>query len=192
MVLEDFYFHRFKVVDTPSDLAEGMENKKPVVGYYGALAPWLDYELISKTAINNPDYNFVLIGVNYQNALKKLDQSLKNIYYLGPKKYADLPKYSSKFDCAIIPFGLGEIAKGTSPVKLFEYMAMGLPTVVTKDLKECEGYDHVYLAKNEKDFGDKLRLAIRESKKSDVKEKLRTYAEDNTWMKRAEDIMAEL
>lgn len=192
VVLEDFDFHRFKDVDTPSDLAEVMENKKPVVGYYGALAPWLDYELISKTAINNPDYNFVLIGVNYQNALKKLDQSLKNIYYLGPKKYADLPKYSSKFDCAIIPFGLGEIAKGTSPVKLFEYMAMGLPTVVTKDLKECEGYDYVYLAKNEKDFSDKLKLAIRESKKSDVKEKLRTYAEDNTWMKRAEDIMAEL
>lgn len=192
VVLEDFDYHRFQNGEAPSDLAKVMNNKKPVVGYYGALAPWLDYELISKTAINNPDYNFVLIGVNYQNALGRLDQSLKNIYYLGSKKYTDLPKYSSKFDCAIIPFGLGEIAKGTSPVKLFEYMAMGLPTVGTRDLKECEGYDYVYLAKNEKDFGDKVELAIREGKKKDVKEKLRAQAEENTWMKRAEDIMAEL
>ena len=142
-------------------------------------------------------YIFVLLDIEINILLSVfyrlyIPHYLKNIYYLGPKKYADLPKYSSKFDCAIIPFGLGEIAKGTSPVKLFEYMAMGLPTVVTKDLKECEGYDYVYLAKNEKDFSDKLKLAIRESKKSDVKEKLRTYAEDNTWMKRAEDIMAEL
>lgn len=192
VVLEDFDFHKFQDVETPDDLVGVMKNKKPVVGYYGALAPWLDYKLISKTAINNPDYDFVLIGVNYQNALKKLDQSLKNIHYLGPKKYTDLPKYSSKFDCAIIPFGLGEIAKGTSPVKLFEYMAMGLPTVGTRDLKECEGYDYVYLAKDKKDFGEKIKLAVREGKKENVKEKLRTQAGENTWMKRAEDIMIKL
>lgn len=192
VVLEDFDYHRFRKVEVPGDLAIVMKNKKPVVGYYGALAPWLDYELISKTAINNPDYNFVLIGVNYQSALERLDQSLKNIYYLGPKKYTDLPKYSSKFDCAIIPFGLGEIAKGTSPVKLFEYMAMGLPTVGTRDLRECQGYDYVYLAKSGKDFSNKIRLAICEGKKECVKEKLRAQAEENTWMKRAEDIMAKL
>lgn len=192
VVLEDFDFHRFQDVEAPSDLAEVMKNKKPVVGYYGALAPWLDYKLISKTAIDNPNYNFVLIGVNYQNALERLDRTLKNIYYLGPKKYTDLSKYSSKFDCAIIPFGLGEIAKGTSPVKLFEYMAMGLPTVGTRDLKECKGYEYVYLAKNENDFSEKIKLAISEGKKKDVKEKLCAQAEKNTWMKRAEDIMAEL
>ena len=192
VVLEDFDFHSFQNTEVPDDLAEVIRNKKPVVGYYGALAPWLDYELISKTAINNSNYNFVLIGVNYQDALKKLDQSLENIYYLGPKKYADLPKYSSRFDCAIIPFGLGEIAKGTSPVKLFEYMAMGLSTVGTRDLKECEGYEYVYLAKNKEDFGKKIKLAIKEGKRNEVKEKLREQAEKNTWMSRAKDILARL
>jgi glycosyltransferase involved in cell wall biosynthesis len=117
---------------------------------------------------------------------------LKNVYYLGPKNYSDLPKYSSKFDCAIIPFELGKIANGTSPVKLFEYMAMGLPTVGTRDLNECKGYEYVYLANNERDFSDKLRLAVEEHKDDKVRETLLNQAKDNTWSKRAEDIVSEL
>ncbi len=192
VLLDDFDYHNYENAEVPVDLVGVIKKHKPIIGYYGAIAPWLDYNLISEVANNNPNYNFVFIGVNYQNALKKLDKTLKNIYYLGPKNYSDLPKYSSKFDCAIIPFGLGEIAKGTSPVKLFEYMAMGLPTVVTKDLKECYGYEYVYLAKDKKDFSDKIRLAVSERKKRIVREKLLSQAEENTWIKRAEDIVSEL
>lgn len=192
VVLSDFDYHNYENAETPNDLEEILAKKKPIVGYYGALAPWLDYGLISKSAKDNPHLNFVLIGVNYQNALKKLDQSINNIYYLGPKKYKDLPKYSSKFDCAIIPFRTGEIAKGTSPVKLFEYMAMGLPTVGTRDLKECYGYEYVYLAKNTEEFGEMLNVAISKHEDDAVKKQLLVQAEENTWSRRAKDIVAEL
>ena len=192
VVLDDFDYRNFSEEKTPEDLEKIIGNKHPVVGYYGALAPWLDYKLISEVASSNPDLNFVLIGVNYQNALKLLDQTIENIYYLGPKKYIELPKYSSKFDCAIIPFQLGEIAKGTSPVKLFEYMAMGLPTVGTRDLKECSGFEYVYLAKNATDFSSKIRLAIKEHKNETTKKILLRQADENTWMKRAGDIVERL
>ncbi len=192
VVLGDFDYRNYKEIEAPNDLEKILDNRKPIVGYYGALAPWLDYDLIAKAAKNNPNYNFVLIGVNYQNALKKLDQSISNIYYLGPKKYVDLPKYSSRFDCAIIPFKTGEIAKGTSPVKLFEYMAMGLPTVGTRDLRECRGYEYVYLAKDKEDFSDKLKLAINNHKKEEVKQELLRQAEENTWEQRAKDIIEKL
>ena len=165
-----------------------MNQKLPIVGYYGALAPWLDYELISQAAKNNPKMNFVLIGVNYQNALSKLDTSIKNIYYLGPKNYTELPKYSSFFDCAIIPFSTGRIAKGTSPVKLFEYMAMGLPVVGTKDLKECEGYDYVYLAQDYDEFSKYIEQGIEEHKKEETREKLLEQGKQNSWQSRANDI----
>lgn len=189
VILDDFDYRNYTNTEIPGDLADIVGNGKPIVGYYGALAPWLNYELISKVAIANPSYNFVLLGVNYQNALNMLDQSLKNVYYLGPKKYSDLPKYSSRFDCAIIPFKLGEIAKGTSPVKLFEYMAMGLPTVGTRDLNECKGYEYVYLAKNSDEFSEMVKMAIREHKKSSVRKRLYAQAAENTWEKRAEDII---
>ena len=192
VVIEDFCYKRYEGVEVPSDLEDIRRNGKPVVGYYGALAPWLDYDLISKVAKENEQYNFVLLGVNYQNALDKLDQSIGNIYYLGPKKYADLPKYSAHFDVAIIPFMTGEIAKGTSPVKLFEYMAMGLPVVGTRDLDECRGYEYVYLADNTKEFEKFLDTAMKDKKKEAVRKKLLAQAEQNTWMQRAEDLVRAL
>ena len=190
--VEDFDYKNFENVDAPSDMQKVIQNNKPIVGYYGALAPWLDYDLIADAARENPQFDFVLIGVNYQDALKRLDLSIPNIYYLGPKNYNELPKYSSHFNCAIIPFNEGEIAKGTSPVKLFEYMAMGLPTVGTKDLDECRGYEYVYLAQNRKDFSEKIVKAIDVHKKNSVREKLLKQAEDNSWEKRADDILARL
>ncbi|MBR3144223.1 glycosyltransferase [Candidatus Saccharibacteria bacterium] len=188
--VEDFDYHTKRAV--PSDLNKIIKNKKPIVGYYGALALWLDYDLISEVAKNNKDVNFVLLGVNYQNALSKLDQSIDNIYYLGPKKYKELANYSACFDVAIIPFKTGEIAKGTSPVKLFEYMAMGLPTVGTKDLNECKGYEYVYLAKDSKDFSKLINKAIEEHKDKKVREALLEQAKDNSWQSRAEDIISNL
>lgn len=190
--VEDFDYHNFVNVVAPNDLNKILDNRKPIVGYYGALAPWLDYKLISTVAKENPKYDFVLLGVNYQNALEKLDLSIKNIYYLGPKKYDLLPKYSKFFDCAIIPFKTGEIAKGTSPVKLFEYMAMGLPTVGTRDLNECKGYEYVYLAKNAEDFSKMIRLAIENHENKKVKDKLLEQAKDNSWQIRADEIIEEL
>lgn len=188
VVAEDFNYHNFTKIEPPDDLAPILKTKKPIIGYYGALAPWLDYKLISDSAKNNPDLNFVYLGVNYQNALQNLDQNIKNLHYLGPKRYTDLPKYSSFFDCAIIPFGTGEIAKGTSPVKLFEYMAMGLPTVGTRDLRECSGFKHVYLAKTTEEFSDLIHKAIEEKQDNTVRETLLSQAKANTWESRAEEI----
>lgn len=187
--VEDFDFHLFEDKRTPEDLAKVLEDGKPIVGYYGALAHWLDYNLISNFAKKNKDLNVVLIGVNYQHALEKLDQRIKNIHYLGPKKYDELPLYSAKFDCAIIPFQTGQIAKGTSPVKLFEYMAMGLPTVGTKDLDECRGYDYVYLADGVVDFGNKIKRGIVEHANPEAKERLLAQARENSWQARADDIL---
>ncbi len=192
VILDDFDYNHFMDIEAPKDIKVVLDEKKPIVGYYGALAPWLDYKLISTAAENNPELNFVLIGVNYQNALKRLDQSIKNIYYLGPKNYSDLPKYSSKFDCAIIPFKTGEIAKGTSPVKLYEYMAMGLPTVGTKDLKECYEYKYVFLAKNTTEFEKMIKQAIEDHNNETVRKTLLEQAKENTWEYRARDIINEL
>ena len=82
------------------------------------------------------------LGVDYNGAAIDLEKK-KNVHNLGAKNYESLPKYANSFSCAMIPFKRGEIAKATSPVKLFAYMAAGLPTVCTRDLQECKGYEFV-------------------------------------------------
>lgn len=180
-----------QLADAPADLIDVLATGNPIVGYYGALAPWLDYGLINRMTRDNPDKQFVFIGVDYNGGLKHLERR-ENVHYLGSKNYSDLPNYSYWFDCAIIPFKQGEIAKSTSPVKLFEYMAMGLPTVCTRDLRECEGYDGVLMSENNAAFVENVEKAIKLKQDDTVRGKLKESAKRNTWKSRARDITNKL
>lgn len=185
--VDHFDYLKNKTKRPPTDIASIVKEEKPIIGFYGALAPWIDFSLINQVAKKHQEWNFVLLGVDYNGAAADLEKG-KNVYNLGAKNYSLLPAYARYFNCAIIPFKQGEIAKATSPVKLFEYMAAGLPTVCTRDLNECRGYDYVYMAEDNNDFEKKLKKAIDDYNKEECRKKLLYQAEQNTWTKRAEDI----
>ena len=186
---DEFDYEKSRKFKTPSDLKKICSSGKEIVGYYGAISPWLDYDLIHKIAKKHPELEWVFIGVDYDGALSKLDKNINNIHYLGAKTQAELPKYAGRFNCGIIPFLPGDIAKSTSPIKLFEYMALGLPVVCTKDLVECQGYDYVYISQNDLDFEEKMLTALKQSHKSDVRDRLLEQAKYNTWEMRAKEIL---
>jgi glycosyltransferase involved in cell wall biosynthesis len=169
----------------PVDLEPILAEKKPIVGYYGALAKWIDYEYLNELVKKRPEYNLVLIGIDYDGSLKeKMNLKASNVHYLGVKKYEDLPRYARHFDCALIPFVQGEIAKATSPLKFFEYMALGLPSVVTKDLVETTKYATTFVAFRKADFLKQVDAA--KTKKNDEKfrDELIKIAKKNTWGER--------
>lgn len=172
----------------PDDFAPILNEKKPIIGYYGAMAPWLDWKLINRIAYERKNYNFVYIGPDYGKALKNLKKQ-SNVYYLGVKKYENLAHYAKHFTCCTIPFSLGDIAKSTSPLKLYEYMALKKPVVCTRDLKECYGYEGILIASDAADFLLKLDEAVSISNNDEIKAKLFHTALDNTWEKRAMDIL---
>ena len=53
----------------------------------------------------------------------------ENIRFLGPRPYETLPLYGRMFDVAIIPYKLTDQVIAANPLKLREYLAMGLPIV---------------------------------------------------------------
>lgn len=185
--IDHFNFKKHSKVKPMKDLQKILARNHPVVGYYGAIAPWIDYGMLNSLAKKRSDLEFVYIGIDYGDSLKHLDM-LPNVHYLGPKDYSDLAKYSLFFDCAIIPFVRGEIAKATSPVKLFEYMAAGVPTVCTRDLKECEGYENVFMSKDNVQFEKNIDKAVKARKDSDARGSLLKQAQKHTWTQRAKDI----
>ena len=52
-----------------------------------------------------------------------------NIHILGPLSYAEVPAALSFCDIAMVPFKDCELVRGVSPIKIYEYLAAGLPTV---------------------------------------------------------------
>jgi len=173
----------------PNEMKEIAGNKKPIIGYYGALASWFDYELIKKVAELRKDWNIVLIGWDYDGSLNKANlKELDNIYVIPPVEYKRLPLYAQWFDVCTIPFVLNEITESTSPVKLFEYMALGKP-IVTTNMPECRKYNSVIIAKNDsKDFINKIEIGLKNKEDKKYLELLKKEALENTWEEKTREI----
>ena len=88
----------------------------------------------------------------------------------------------------MIPFVLNDITASTSPVKLFEYMALGKP-IITTDMIECRKYKSVLIGKNQEDFIKKIDIAY--GKRNDKKyiELLKKEAKENDWSNKAKVII---
>lgn len=162
-----------------------LNSKKPIIGYYGALASWFDYELIKYLALKRPGYNIVLLGIKYDDSFDKAGlNKYSNIYFLGSKDYSVLPNYASNFNVCTIPFLINDITQATSPLKLFEYMALGKP-IVTTAMKECKKYESVFIANNKDEFVKLVDNAIKISQDpnnhKDYFSLLNKEALENTW-----------
>lgn len=171
------------------DFEEILQNKNPIIGYYGALASWMDYDLINYLAKNRPNYNIVFLGVKYDDSFEKSNvNEYKNVYFLGKRNYDVLQNYASKFSVCTIPFKINDITKATSPVKLFEYMALGKP-IVTTEMNECKKYKCVNIAKNKEEFVKLLDKSLELEKNQEYLQLLKKEANDNTWDKKAKIIV---
>jgi len=166
-------------------------KKKPIIGYYGAFASWFDYEMIKELAIKRPQYSIVLIGTKYDETLEKSKiEELQNIYFLGTKDYKILKNYANKFDVCTVPFVINDITKATSPLKIFEYMALGKP-IVTTAMDECKKYKSIFIANNKEEFIELIDKAIeiRKENNEEYFKTLKKEALENTWRSKTEEII---
>lgn len=172
----------------PDDYTIFLKKYKRIVGYFGALAPWLWYEVLEELSIRMPECGFVYLGPDYFGGSNKLPKS-DNVIWLGPISYSILPAYSQYFDVAIIPFEPGEIARTTSPLKLFEYFAMEVPVVVTSAMDECTIYPEVFSASSIEEYVEKIQQAFDVKDDSNYQARLRAMADENDWMARVEKLI---
>lgn len=174
----------------PIDLQALLTRSNPVIGYYGALARWFDYDLLKSIASLRPEYQFVLIGPDFDGTLELSGiPKDKNIHWLGVKPYEELPHYLQYFDVATIPFIVNEITHATSPLKLFEYMAGEKPIVITP-MQESMHYPGVLVGRDPVDFAQQLDLALQMREDQAYLKLLRQTALENTWEQRAEEILS--
>lgn len=170
-----------------------LQKKKTIIGYYGALASWFDYDLIKKLARERPQYEIVLIGINYDGTLDKSGiLNIPNVNYLGIIHYRELIRnYANYFDVSLIPFVKNEITNSTSPIKLFEYMALGKP-IVTTNIDECKKYKSSIVSYSNDEFIENVDNAIDLRDNNGYNELLKKEAFNNTWLNRAESIKNEM
>ena len=166
----------------PPDAAD---LKRPVVGFFGLIAEWIDLELIREIARRRPDWNVLLIGKATVDT--SILRGLPNVRLIGQKPYDSLPAYCRAFDVGIIPFRVDDLTTKANPLKLREYLAAGLP-VVSSDLPEVRKYaDVVRIAAGADGFIDAIEASLGE--RGEVAARTRIEAMKNeSWEARVEEI----
>jgi glycosyltransferase involved in cell wall biosynthesis len=155
--------HFRKALDADTKIPEEIANlPRPIIGFHGLLADWVDFELIKKVAAHFDKGSVVLIGkiaVDAERKVKILD-GISNVHFLGRKPYADLPAYCKGFDAALNPFVLNDLTLAANPLKVREYLAAGLETVST-DIPEVRILEHCRVGKTHEDFIFEIEEALK-------------------------------
>ncbi len=163
------------------------EIERPVIGFYGALAEWIDYDLLVAIARQRPDWSLVLIGDVFVTDLAGLEL-MPNVHLLGRKPYSDMPLYLYHFDVCLIPFRLYSVTHAVDPVKFYEFISAGKP-VVSVPPEEMKCYEEfVYFANGPKEFIEKIGLALGE-RALDLATHRIELARANDWKNRFDDTL---
>lgn len=111
---------------------------RPRVVYTGNLARYrIDFELLGALADALPHVAFVLVGAvglgdpgGAAEAFAALN-ARPNVHAFPPVEQSALPDWLAHVDVALIPFLDNEHTRASLPLKLWEYVAAGLPVVAT-------------------------------------------------------------
>lgn len=169
-------FEHFDIQGEPP--LDMLNIKKPVIGFSGSLNPrWVDLKLLEYLIKRNPQWSFVFVGDKCN-----FSKSFKNVFFLGMKKYEQLPRYVSNFDVGLIPFLDNRISQSANPVKMYEYLAAGKPVVArvlpeTKDIKKG-----LYLYTSMPEAEEAIKKAITEG--TVHRESYKKFAASNSWKQR--------
>ncbi len=129
--------------------------EKKIALYSGHLYTWKGSSLLLEAALRLADRKDILIAVvgGREEDVRKLNvqirgKNLHNIILLGYQKKELIPKYLASADLLLLPntAGTEESVRFTSPLKLFEYMASGVP-ILSADLpslREIVSDEQVY------------------------------------------------
>jgi glycosyltransferase involved in cell wall biosynthesis len=160
----------------PFDLAN---IKRPIVGFFGEIEEnGVDMALVGEVVQALPEVSFVFVGRLIADPAPV--RGLPNIHFLGKKPYDEVPRYGAHFDLAIMPLPKNQWKYYSSPLKLKEYLALGLPIVSTEFPEAIYYKDIFYVASNGADFIHGIREAL-QGRAVGTPESRRARVAGDTW-----------
>jgi len=172
------------------------EVPPPIIGFLGNLTGRIDFALLEHLAREHPEWSIVIVGgvtellkkTPYRQVLLSLGK-MGNVHFLSAKPYDSLPSYLKAFNVCLIPYTPDDPFNiNCSPLKLYEYLATGKP-IVSTDLPGVRAVgDIVRIGRDYFEFEQEVATAL-EEKDEQLKQGRLEVAKENSWERRAEQVV---
>ena len=160
-----------------------IDNDKIKIVYIGTISEWFDFDLIIKSLNDFKSIMYLLIGP------KEVDIPNKsNIKYFGPVQHEYVSSIMDLADILVMPFKKNELIKSVNPVKVYEYIYSGKPSIIIKYEETMIFKDYVFLYDSYESYCDYLRRIIERKTYIINNEKRLLFLKNSTWESRVKII----
>jgi glycosyltransferase involved in cell wall biosynthesis len=147
--------------DPATPLAEEVRAlPHPVIGYFGTVGEFVDFDLLAYLAESRPQWTFLFVGLIAADVSRL--RAYPNVVFAGPRPYETLPRWAAAFDVAIYAHRVNRQTRHSNPLKLREYLATGKPVVSVVTPETATFAEVVYLADNPAAYLAAIERALRE------------------------------
>jgi teichuronic acid biosynthesis glycosyltransferase TuaH len=171
----------FVVEATPAPELAGLP--RPLAVYVGNIEGRIAPDLLRAAAEALGGGSIALIGAETSSVTRDATTDVQGLHFVGPVPPGRIPEFLAAADVGIVPHVVSDVTMGMSPLKLYEYLASGLPVAAT-DLPPMRGVSsRVFLASEPAAFGKATRRALSVGRAS--ADERRQFANENSWAARA-------
>jgi glycosyltransferase involved in cell wall biosynthesis len=111
------------------------------------------------------------------------------VFLLGRKPVEEVPAYVRGFDVGLMPYQRTLETLHISPLKLYEYLALGKPVVSTDIPAAIRCAEHVAIAGDAAEF-EKACASVLGGRARETREARIRFASQNTWDARIDQVAA--
>jgi teichuronic acid biosynthesis glycosyltransferase TuaH len=159
------------------------------IGFVGSIDDSINEVIIERLCVELPDVNVVLVGQVTNRAIQLLSHSCQNLVLLGKLPYDELSNVIGSFSVGMCPYKNSPFNQFRNPLKLYEYCALGIPSVSSRCDFDKKGRELITIVDTDDDFVIAVKQEL-ESAKNETKRSARiAFAKQNTWDIRADAIV---
>lgn len=162
----------------------------PRLGYIGLLGEKVDLGLLEALAVDHPEWSLVFLSavkLDEQAETWQAMRALPNVYLLDPVPASQVPDYVKGFQVGLMPYVADLQVQNSSPLKLYDYMAAGIP-IVSVDMPPARRFESlIHLARGPQTFAQAVSAALQDTSPERCRAR-REVAAQNSWDVRVEQL----
>lgn len=164
--------------------SEPRPAKKKKIGYIGSIDHRFDMDTVEYAIQKLSDCEFEFVGDQMNKNVAARLASYSNVTFKPPVKAHEVPALLKDCDVGLIPYLQNEYTKNIYPLKINEYLSVGVPVVLTAfaSLPDFDGI--VTFAKSKEEFYNAIQVELTGDSAEKIKDRIE-FARKTSWENRA-------